>query len=114
MNVTQESIQKTWDSYDVRIVEITLVSSLIASILTVIYGTLTSEIDIWGPALTRSAQNVDGRTLIIGVSCALPILKLLIRNTKYATIKHSSAFFFEFAQSSSSLLSFPGKYSRLS
>jgi hypothetical protein len=38
------------------------------------------------------------------VSCALPVLKLLVRNTKYATIKNSSAFFFEFAQSSGSLL----------
>lgn len=104
MNVSQEYVQPTWDNYNVRIVEMTIASSLIATVLTVIYGIFTKEMLIWDSAITASTRTQDGLALIICTSCLLPILKLLVRNTKYATIKNSSAFFFEFAQSSGSLL----------
>ena len=104
MNVSQEYIQPTWDNYNVRIVEMTIASSLIATVLTVVYGTFAKEIPRWDPAITASTRTQDGLALVVSISCLLPILKLLVRNTKYATIKNSSAFFFEFAQSSGSLV----------
>lgn len=104
MNVSQEYVQPTWDNYNIRIVEMTIASSLIATVLTVIYGTFTKEMTTWNLAITASTQTQEGLILVICISCILPILKLLVRNTKYATIKNSSAFFFEFAQSSGSLV----------
>jgi drug/metabolite transporter (DMT)-like permease len=104
MSVCQEYIQPTWDNYNVRIVELTIVSSLIASALTVVYGTFTREMTMWSPAITAATGSRDGLVLVVCVSCALPLLKLLVRNTKYATIKKSSAFFFEFAQATGSLV----------
>jgi drug/metabolite transporter (DMT)-like permease len=104
MNVTQEYVQPTWDNYNIRIVEMTIASSLIATMLTVVYGTFTKEMTIWNPVITAATQTREGLILVICISCILPILKLLVRNTKYATIKNSSAFFFEFAQSSGSLV----------
>lgn len=104
MNVSQEYIQPTWDNYNVRIVEMTIASSLVASVFTVIYGTFSKEITNWSSAILAATQAREGLILVVCISCALPILKLLVRNTKYATIKNSSAFFFEFAQSSGSLL----------
>ena len=105
MSVCQERMQRTWDSYDVRIVEMTIASSLVASALTAIYGLITNEVATWPPLLAAAtAQSRDGLVLVAGVSCALPLLKLLVRNAKYATIRNSSAFFFEFAQSAGSLI----------
>ena len=104
MSIYQEYAQPSWDNYNVRIVEMTLASSLIASALTVVYGAFTKEMTMWGSASTSATQSRDGLALVICVSCTLPVLKLLVRNTKYATIKNSSAFFFEFAQSAGSLV----------
>jgi len=104
ISIFQEYIQPTWDNYNVRIVEMTLISSLIASALTVVYGTFTKEMAEWAPSITAATQTQDGLILVVCVSCALPVLKLLVRNTKYATIKNSSAFFFEFAQAAGSLV----------
>ena len=104
ISICQEYIQPTWDNYNVRIVEMTLVSSLIASALTVIYGAFTKEVTVWDQAITAATASRDGLALVVCVSCALPVLKLLVRNTKYATIKNSSAFFFEFAQAAGSLV----------
>ena len=104
MNVAQEYIQPTWDNYNVRVVEMTIVSSLVASVFTVVYGTFSKEITEWSPSIMAATQTYNGLVLVTSISCLLPVLKLLIRNTKYATIKNSSAFFFEFAQSSGSLL----------
>lgn len=105
MNVSQEYMQSSWDDYDIRVVEMTLFSSLTASVLIVVYGTFSKEVAEWSPALTAATQSNEGLILVVGVSIALPIIKLLVRNTKYATIKNSNAFFVEFAQSSGSLLS---------
>jgi hypothetical protein len=105
MNVSQEYMQSSWDNYDIRVVEMTLFSSLTASVLIVVYGTFSKEVTEWSPALTAVAQSKEGLILVVSVSIALPIIKLLVRNTKYATIKNSNAFFVEFAQSSGSLLS---------
>ena len=104
MNVSQEYMQLSWDDYDIRVVEMTLVSSLIASVLIVIYATFSKEITEWTPDIIASTQLQEGLILVTCVSIALPIIKLLVRNTKYATIKNSNSFFVEFAQSSGSLL----------
>ena len=104
MNVSQEYMQLSWDDYDIRVVEMTLVSSLIASVLIVVYATFSKEITEWTPAINASTQTREGLVLVACISIALPIIKLLVRNTKYATIKNSNAFFVEFAQSAGSLL----------
>ena len=104
MNVSQEYMQLSWDDYDIRVVEMTLVSSLIASVLIVVYATFSKEITEWTPAINASTQTREGLVLVACISVALPIIKLLVRNMKYATIKHSNAFFVEFAQSAGSLL----------
>ena len=97
LTLCQEKLQAGWDSVNRRLVEMALVSSLTASLLTIVYAVFTNELRIWAPSLR------GGGSLIIGVSIALPILKLLIRNSKYSTIQYSSAFFFEFVQASGSL-----------
>ena len=104
LNVMQECIQPTWDSYDIRVVELTIVSSIIASVLVIMYATFGKEIVDWTPAISASIQATEGLALVVCISIALPILKLLARNAKYAAIKYSSAFFVEFAQSSGALL----------
>jgi hypothetical protein len=104
MNVSQEFMQQTWDNYDIRVVEMTIFSSLIASSLIVVYGTFSKEVADWAPNITAATKTYESLVLVTSVSIALPIIKLLVRNTKYATIKHSNAFFVEFAQSSGSLL----------
>ena len=104
MNVSQEFMQSSWDNYDIRVVEMTLFSSLVASVLIIAYGTFSKEVADWAPALSAATETREGLILVSCVSVALPIIKLLVRNTKYATIKNSNAFFVEFAQSSGSLL----------
>lgn len=104
MNVAQEYIQPTWDNYDIRMVEMSIVSSIIASMLIIIYATFSKEIAHWPIDIGAATQDNGGLILVICVSCALPLLKMITRNFKYATIKHSNAFFFEFMQSSGSLL----------
>jgi drug/metabolite transporter (DMT)-like permease len=104
MNVSQEFMQSSWDNYDIRVVEMTLFSSLIASAFIILYGKFSREITDWAPAITAATQTKESLALVASVSVSLPIIKLLVRNTKYATIKHSNAFFVEFAQSSGSLL----------
>ena len=90
MSVWQEKLENQ--------LEMTLVASFIAMILTLVYAVFSREIRIWSPSLE------GGGALIICVSIALPVLKLLVRNSKYSVIQYSSAFFFEFIQASSSLL----------
>ena len=100
--VWQEYIQPTWDTYSFRLAEINIVASLIASVMLLIFGVITEEIGGWREEI--AATYVKNQALVICVSLAIPILKLLIRNSKYSIINVSSAFFFEFVQSSSSLL----------
>jgi drug/metabolite transporter (DMT)-like permease len=104
MNVSQEFMQLSWDNYDIRVVEMTIFSSFVASAFIVVYGTFSKEVAEWSPALVAATQAREGLVLVASVSVALPIIKLLVRNMKYATIKNSNAFFVEFAQSSGSLL----------
>jgi len=104
MNVAQEYIQPTWDNYDIRMVEMFIVSSIIASTLIIVYATFSKEITHWPIDIGAATQDNGGLILITCVSVALPILKMITRNFKYATIKHSNAFFFEFMQSTGSLL----------
>ena len=104
MNVSQEFMQNSWDDYDIRVVEMTLFSSFVASSLIVVYGTFSKEVADWAPNITAATKTHESLVLVTSVSIALPIIKLLVRNTKYATIKNSNAFFVEFAQSSGSLL----------
>ena len=104
MNVTQEYIQPTWDNYDIRMVEMSIISSIIASMLIIVYTTFSKEITHWSIDINAATQDKNGLLLIICVSTALPVLKMITRNFKYATIKYSNAFFFEFMQSTGSLL----------
>ena len=97
LTLWQEKLQTGWDSVNHRLVEMTLVSSVTAALLTIVYGVFTNEIKTWSPVLG------GGGPLIIGISIALPLLKLLVRNSKYSTIHYSSAFFFEFVQASGAL-----------
>ena len=97
LTLWQEKLQAGWTNINHRLVEMALVSSFTASVLTIVYGVFANELRLWGPSLSV------GGSLIIGVSIALPVLKLLIRNSKYSTIQYSSAFFFEFVQASGSL-----------
>ena len=101
MNVAQEYAQPLWDNLNLRLVEMTLVSSLVASLLIAVLGLLTGEVFEWSTALNRSGE---GLVLLVCVSIILPILKLLVRNTKYSIINLTSAFFFEFIQASAALL----------
>jgi hypothetical protein len=104
MNVTQEYIQPTWDNYDIRMVEMSIISSIIASMLIIVYATFSKEIAHWSIDINAATRDKNGLLLIICVSIALPVLKMITRNFKYATIKYSNAFFFEFMQSTGSLL----------
>jgi len=101
MNVAQEYTQPLWDNLNLRLVEMTLVSSLVASLLIVLFGLSTGEVFEWSTELHRSGE---GLVLLICVSVALPVLKLLVRNTKYSIINITSAFFFEFIQAAAALL----------
>jgi ABC-type protease/lipase transport system fused ATPase/permease subunit len=104
MTVWQESIQKSWDDYNVRIVEMSIVASFIAFVITLIYSVFTKELIEWKPAIDASTKTKEGLVLVSSVSILLPILKLIVRSSKYSTIQYSNAFFFEFIQSSAALL----------
>ena len=104
MGVWQECLLPSWSNMNLRIVELTLVSSVVASSLLVCFSTFSAEFRQWSPALTYSSQTTHGLILVVCVSLALPILKLLARNSKYSAIQNSNAFFFEFIQASSALL----------
>lgn len=102
--VWQEKLQATWDDVNLRVVEMTIIASILASVLLVIVGMATKEFVEWTPTLVSAAQTTNSLSLVISCSVALPILKLLVRNTKYSIIQNSSSFFFEFVQASSALL----------
>jgi len=112
MGVAQEVVQPLWAGplFDRRMVEMALASSLIASALIVIYGAALDELRFWEPKLRRASAAADGAqdqmrvAQLAGVLAVLPILKLVVRNTKYSIINLSNAFFFEFVQASSALL----------
>lgn len=104
MTVWQESIQKTWDDYNLRVIEMSIAASFIAFIITLIYSVFTKELFEWKPSIDSSTSTKEGLILVTLVSILLPFLKLLVRNSKYSTIQYSNAFFFEFIQSSSALL----------
>lgn len=100
----QEKLQSTWENVNLRVVEMTIAASIIASVLLVFVGMGVNEFSQWSPTLVSATQTRTSLTLVVGCSVALPILKLLVRNTKYSIIQVSSSFFFEFVQASSSLL----------
>ena len=102
--VWQESVQSTWDDVNLRMVEMTIAASVLASFLLVLVGMGTREFIQWTPTLVSATQSSASLSLVIGCSISLPILKLLVRNTKYSIIHASSSFFFEFVQASSALL----------
>ena len=104
MTVWQEYLQSTWTDVNMRIIEMTLIASLEASALTVAFSTFSKEITQWNSDLSSVSATYQGLVLLTCVSVALPILKMLIRNSKYATIQYANAFFFEFVQASGALL----------
>ena len=104
LTVWQEHLQSTWTDLNMRLIEMTLIASLEASVLTVAFSTITKEILQWNSDLSNLGATYQGMVLLTCVSLALPILKLVIRNSKYATIQYANAFFFEFVQASGALL----------
>ena len=105
MIVSQEYVQPFWDDFTFRAIEMTVCTSMIASALIVTLGTfVVKEMITWATVFTAISVNSHSLVLIICVSVALPIIKLVIRSSKYSTIQYSNAFFFEFVQSSASLL----------
>jgi len=105
MNVAQEYVQPFWDDFTFRAIEMTVYTSLIASSLTVVVGVfIVKEMVTWSTVLPAVTKDTYSLILVICVSVALPIIKLVIRSSKYSTIQYSNAFFFEFVQSSASLL----------
>lgn len=103
MTVLQEHLQKDWDDYNHRVIEMSMVASLVASLIVVVTAFSGSEIYRWSTSIHDTA--IASLPLVIGISISLPILKMLVRTSKYATIQRSNAFFFEFVQSSGSLVS---------
>ena len=103
MTVCQEYVQPRWSNLQTRLVEMSIVASLIASALVLVYARLTKELFVWSPELNQATTSQEGLALIVGVSIVLPVLKLLVRNTKYYIILKSNAFFFEFVQSLAAL-----------
>jgi len=105
MNVAQEYVQPFWDDFTFRAIEMTVCTSMIASALTIVLGTLIiKEVITWPTVLPALTKENFSLVLVICVSVALPIIKLIIRSSKYSTIQYSNAFFFEFVQSSAALL----------
>jgi len=112
MGVAQEIVQPLWAGplFDRRMVEMALASSLIASALIAAYGAALDELRFWEPKLRRASAAADGAqdqmrvAQLAGVLAVLPVLKLVVRNTKYSIINLSNAFFFEFVQASSALM----------
>jgi len=105
MSVWQEKIQTDFDDVNQRLVELAIISSMIASILVLGYAGASRELFTWGAELGKASGTPSGMGLVVGVSITLPILKLLVRNSKYIIIQNSNAFFFEFVQAASALLS---------
>lgn len=105
MNVAQEYVQPFWDDFTFRAIEMTVCTSMIASALTVLLGAfIVKEVVTWSTVFAAVSKDNYSLVIIICVSVALPIIKLVIRSSKYSTIQYSNAFFFEFVQSSASLL----------
>lgn len=105
MNVAQEYIQPFWDDFTFRAIEMAVCTSIIASVLTVVVGVfVVNEIVMWSQVLPAATRNNYSLILVICLSVTLPIIKLIIRSSKYSTIQYSNAFFFEFVQSSTALL----------
>ena len=104
LTVWQEHLQSTWTDLNMRIIEMTLIASLEASVLTVAFSIITKELLQWNSDLSNVGATYQGMILLTCVSLALPILKLVIRNSKYAMIQYANAFFFEFVQASGALL----------
>jgi len=107
MGIAQELYQKTWAGplFNLYLAEMTLVSSLVASACAVVYGGGVGELPTWTPELRlASSLSTSAQNNIIGVCAVLPLLKLFVRNGKYAIIQASSALFFEFVQASAAIL----------
>ena len=102
ITVWQEHVQPTLDDLNLRLVEMIIASSIISALLIIIYGTFSKEIMTWSPSIEAASSSNPG--LVIGCSMALPVLKLLVRNSKYTIIQKSNAFLFEFVQSSAALI----------
>jgi hypothetical protein len=102
ITVWQEHVQPTLDDLNLRLVEMIIASSIISAMLIIVYATFSKEMTAWTPSIEAAATS--NKALIAGCSVALPILKLLVRNSKYTIIQKSNAFFFEFIQASAALI----------
>lgn len=102
LTVWQEDLQPRLDDLNLRLVEVVISSSMISSLLMIVFATFTLEVQAWSPSINATANT--SLVLVVGCSLALPILKLFVRNTKYSIIQLSNAFFFEFIQATAALV----------
>lgn len=99
MSVLSSRITSKWPHHrQLRITEMTIASTAIAEVLLVPTAWILGEAPKWGPQLTAAWNNPHTRAVLLGVSLVLPIGKIAVRSSKYATISHSSAYLFEFVQ----------------
>jgi len=102
LTVWQEDLQPRLDDLNLRLVEMVILSSMISSLLMIVFATFTLEVQAWSLSINATANT--SLVLVVGCSVALPVLKLLVRNTKYTIIQLSNAFFFEFIQATAALI----------
>jgi len=106
MGIAQERYQRRWEgaNFALYLSEMTLASSLIASATILLFGAATGEIARWPAALARAAaRQPAAAALLAGVCAVLPLLKLVVRQSKYLVIQNSSALFFEFVGAGAAL-----------
>lgn len=106
MSVLSSKITTQWPHHkQLRVTEMTVVSSLIAVIFLIPLLFITQEYKEWVPAFENawySSSPIAARFLV-GLSVTFPFTKSIVRSSKYSTIAHSSAFVFEIVQAAASI-----------
>jgi drug/metabolite transporter (DMT)-like permease len=103
MSVWSSKVTSSWPDKELRVIELTIAGALVAAILLVPLLFATGEQADWRPQLSAAWER--HRSLLICVTLAMPVAKALVRWSKYATIAHSSALFFEFTQATANIVS---------
>lgn len=104
MSVLSSKVTTRWPhNKNLRVTEMTIASSFIAVVLLVPALFATGEYRAWPSQLSQAWGDSHKRTVLLGISIAMPFGKTLVRSSKYATISHSSAFVFEFVQACASI-----------
>ena len=104
-SIISDKVTRDWPDKDFRIIEMTIVASIGASILLVPTLFALGEHTEWPQQLTPAWDDGRARAFLISMSVAMPFVKAGSRVSKYETISHSSSFAFEFVQASAALIS---------